>query len=79
MPLKYDIIKSHFRAVHRSHKQWNKLYLNEAETYITTKICKSRLGPCLQQHHVRGEWHIKLSLPKSLVAPNYGSLESFIL
>lgn len=40
------------------------------QTYITTKNAKSRLGAHLQQNHVRGEWHIKFSLPKSLVALN---------
>lgn len=46
------------------------MYLNEVETYITTKNAESRLGRCLHQTDVRGEWHIKFSLPISLETLN---------
>lgn len=69
MALKY-IIKSNFRQSPEVTNNGTKLYLNKAETYITTKNAESRLAPCLQQNHVRGQWHIKFSLPRSLVALN---------
>lgn len=51
--------------------------------YHALKMLNPKLGPSLNQgaaqHHVRGERYIKSFCPKSFVALNYKSLDSFVL
>lgn len=51
--------------------------------YYPLKMLNSNLGPSLNggaaQPHVTEKRHIKSSHPKSPVALNYGSLDSFVL